>query len=644
MGERRLYLATRHPDYVAASDVFLLAGPGVPEAARLRKHVMRDWELFVRVFTVRGRAERWSRGANYDAKVLPLPASLDLTVSCMLWAALPDGGCLVDMSVGSDWTMFFNKLCASETVYGVKTKAFNTGLPFAQAAPDAANVAGSLTPRKRSYADRDNPAGAKSSSDCAGVDRLASAALPRVAWSRCGNSTAVKSISRGGANNQEASSRVATLSRLHLPASLTGDQHRVLHQLQAERGVFVTGPPGAGKTYLVRQIVRFLRDAGAAVAVCGSSGMAASMVGGITAHSWAGFVLGHAVLDLPLSHVLSSVIPAAAKGRMRAAMVLVIDEIGTMSAEFIERLDLVLRAVRGISSAFGGVKVIFAGDFLQLAPAQGSLAFCCHAWKDVFGDRAVQLTTSWRHVDDPVFMDLLRRMRVGAQTAADLSLLASRRSLMPPSSAVWLTTHSSLAAAKNQTMLSKLTGPDMEYDAVDVVMAPYISKAQASELLDDCTDFKRNLLLRTGAVVAVHSNVFSQSGVPAGTRGVVMRFDAAGRQQFPVVRFFLSSGGYKSLRVLPTTATVFALDGRSNAASRTQLPLVLSWASTIHSAQGWTLPSVAVDLQDAFAPGQVLSALSRTPRLTGIHLVSFDSQKIIVDSVAVAFHESLVSC
>lgn len=52
---------------------------------------------------------------------------------------------------------------------------------------------------------------------------------------------------------------------------------------------------------------------------------------------------------------------------------------------------------------------------------------------------------------------------------------------------------------------------------------------------------------------------------------------------------------------------------------------------------------MAVDLEDAFAPGQVLSALSRTPRVTGIHLLSFDSQQIIVDEIAVAFHASLVS-
>lgn len=506
-------------------------------------------------------------------------------------------------------------------LWGVKTKAFVTRAPTKEEEMAPVHGTTSDTSRKRPY---------EASTETDHVDPTANSwplnagcplapPPPRVSWSRR-RSVSTTINSGQGADVRARSSRIGILGDgLHLPVFVSGDRLSVFKQVRTERGVFVTGPPGAGKTYLLRQVVTFLRVAGVAVTVCGSSGMAASMVGGITAHSWAGIVLGHAVLDLPLQHVLDKVIPAAAKDRMRDAMVLVIDEIGSISAKFIERLDLVLRAVRGISSPFGGVKVIFADDVLQLAPSMGSFAFCCNVWKEVFGDRAVLLTSSWRHVDDLVFMLLLRRKRVWKQTAADLALLATRRSDAPSLSAAWLTTHTALETVKNKIILAQLEGTDVEFVAEDAVIA------------------------LTDHMVAVHTNVFSKSGVPAGTCGVVINYAAAGSRQFPVVRFFLSTGGYKSLRVLRTMATVFALDGHSHAASRTQVPLALSWASTIHSAQGWTLPSVAVDLEDAFAPGQVLSALSRTPRLTSLHFVSFDSQKIIVNDVAVAFHDSLGS-
>jgi len=56
----------------------------------------------------------------------------------------------------------------------------------------------------------------------------------------------------------------------------------------------------------------------------------------------------------------------------------------------------------------------------------------------MFGDRAVVLASKWRHVEDPSLLSLLLSMRVGAHTAADLQLLAGRRSDAPPPSAVWM--------------------------------------------------------------------------------------------------------------------------------------------------------------------------------------------------------------
>lgn len=649
---QHLYVATRHASNVAASGVFLVAGPGALEAATLRDHIMRSWTLFLRTFTSRGRARRWSVGVRQDAATAFLPPMVKSSAGHTLYASFPDGVSLVDLRDPVSVSSFIKKLCMCEVVWGVEVKARNidrrapvvssleAGAPPPRDVPDmTAAVAGR---KRRIDASGDNERSMRPAlAPATPARRLRSAFPHRVAWSRSPMLTT-------GASGQGAlapsSGRVSVMpARVMLPAGLSGDPLRVCKNVCDNKSVFLTGAPGSGKTFLLRKIVQVLRAASVTVAVCGTSGVAANMVGGITAHSWAGFIHGHGDISLPLDHVIHEVIPRAAKARMRAAMVLVIDEIGTMSAEFLSRLDEVLRAVRGCSSPFGGVVVVFAGDFLQLSPALGSFAFCSSVWRDVFGNKALELRTTWRHVNDAVLLGLLLRLRVGAHTDGDLALLSSRRSSAPPASAVWLTTHKALAAAKNERELAKLAGPSVTFSAVDIVIAPYISKAQASDLLDDGTDFVGRLSLSVGAVVAVHSNCFSSRGVPAGSRGVVESFFLVGHVKLPIVRFFLTGGGHATIRVLPMTTAVYALDGISRAASRTQIPLVLGWASTIHSAQGWTLPSVAVDLEDAFAPGQVLSALSRTPSLSGIHLVSFDSGKIIVDVVAVAFHDSLVS-
>lgn len=136
-----------------------------------------------------------------------------------------------------------------------------------------------------------------------------------------------------------------------------------------------------------------------------------------------------------LGVVLAHVIPLAAKIRMRAAMVMVMDGIGTYSADFLTRLNLVLQAARKTPLRFGGITTFFAGDFLQLPPPNGSIAFTCAVWSRVFGRRAVLLSSNWRHVNEPMLLGLIVRLTVFAHMAADLKRLASRKVETPPANA-----------------------------------------------------------------------------------------------------------------------------------------------------------------------------------------------------------------
>lgn len=108
------------------------------------------------------------------------------------------------------------------------------------------------------------------------------------------------------------------------------------------------------------------------------------------------------------------------------------------------------------------------------------------------------------------------------------------------------------------------------------------------------------------------------------------------------MRFALPSGSHKTIEGMPDFQVTVALDGLSRGTSRRQVPLVLSWALTIHAAEGWTLREVAVDLMSAFASGQALSGLSRTPTLDGLYINGFDEDGTFVDGMAAALRESLV--
>ena len=437
---------------------------------------------------------------------------------------------------------------------------------------------------------------------------------------------------------------VATMfDSVFLPSRVHGEALRVCQVQSCRTDVCLTGPPGCGKTHLVNQVVAALRDAGLAVTACGSSDVAAALVGGTTVHSWAGFCNGNADVWSPLDTVVKNVIPYGAKVRMCDVMLLVIDVVGTLSAAFLKRLDLVLRAVRRWPAPFGGLTLLVAGDFLQLAPPFGSYAFLSDVWGLVFGNRVVILKTNWRQMCDPQMLGLLLRLQTGQHTDADMALLATRRTAVPPPDVMCLFCHTLDAPYKNVEELRRLPGPSVVFEAVDKAEdAPYLTLARATELLDGALKYPRVVSLRVGAVVAIPTSCLTSQGVPCGTRGVVICFRTVGRRRYPRVRFSLSARTSKVIDVTPTLGHAVALDGVKRAATRMQVPLVLAWASTIHSAQGWTLDEAAVDLSKAFAAGQALSGLSRISTLSGLFLIGFDEDRIIVDDAALAFHETLV--
>lgn len=70
--------------------------------------------------------------------------------------------------------------------------------------------------------------------------------------------------------------------------------------------------------------------------------------------------------------------------------------------------------------------------------------------------------------------------------------------------------------------------------------------------------------------------------------------------------------------------------------TRTQFPLSVAWALTIHKTQGLSLDSALMDLGcDIFEPGMAYVALSRVKKLKNVHLIDFDSSKLACDSASI---------
>ena len=62
---------------------------------------------------------------------------------------------------------------------------------------------------------------------------------------------------------------------------------------------------------------------------------------------------------------------------------------------------------------------------------------------------------------------------------------------------------------------------------------------------------------------------------------------------------------------------------------RTQIPLILCWAATVHKVQGLSLDAAVMDLgKDVLEPGMAYVALSRLRTLNGLALLNFQPKKI----------------
>ena len=68
-------------------------------------------------------------------------------------------------------------------------------------------------------------------------------------------------------------------------------------------------------------------------------------------------------------------------------------------------------------------------------------------------------------------------------------------------------------------------------------------------------------------------------------------------------------------------------------ATRTQFPLKLAWAVTIHKCQGLTLPEIVVDMSPSkgrFSPGQAYVAFNRVCEIDTLHIIKYTGEQIKV--------------
>ncbi|KAG5360304.1 ATP-dependent DNA helicase PIF1 [Yarrowia sp. B02] len=111
---------------------------------------------------------------------------------------------------------------------------------------------------------------------------------------------------------------------------------------------------------------------------------------------------------------------------------------------------------------------------------------------------------------------------------------------------------------------------------------------------------------------------------------------------YPVVRFRRMDHTFRNVLLHPETFSVENIEGEV-LASRTQIPLILAWALSIHKAQGQTLQYVKVDLAKTFERGQAYVALSRATSKEGLQVLNFLPDKVKTHPKVVEFYKTLTT-
>lgn len=417
-------------------------------------------------------------------------------------------------------------------------------------------------------------------------------------------------------------------------SSLNEKQKEFIKNAISNKNIFLTGEAGTGKSFAVKTLIKLFEAFDINYALTASTGVAALNIGGQTLHSWMGIGLAEETADYLADKIKKRKDIAY---RIKNTSFLIIDEISMIKGDLFDKIDFILKKIRRKKEPFGGLNLILCGDPFQLPPVfkydeKESFFFESEAYKN--GSFLPQiLTEQHRQESGSELLSILSDLRLGNTSKIDK--LNGR--LIPPPQDIPITKLYCLnkdVEKFNQEKLSELQTPEKIYEANDTGSEIFI------KALDKNCIVPRTLKLKVGAQVMLCVNVSVENGLVNGSIGRVEAFTDSG---------VLVDFGHDSFTIPRHTWEMKeqVFDGAKSSfktkAKRTQIPLKLAWATSVHKAQGLTLDKVSVNLQEAFAAGQVYVALSRVKDINGLWLETpVNKNKVFTNKKCLDFYQQIV--
>lgn len=452
---------------------------------------------------------------------------------------------------------------------------------------------------------------------------------------------------------------------------LSPEQQQAFDKYIQRENIFITGPGGTGKSTLIKNIKADALKKELKVQVCALTGCAAVLLGckAKTIHSWSGIGLGNGTIGLNVKKV---VLNKYKQQNWKKVDILIIDEVSMMSQKIFEMLDAIGKNARKNYRPFGGIQVIFLGDFYQLPPVGNkeeieTVRFCFESplWNETFPkSNVIQLKKIFRQTDE-VYSKILNQIREGRLKKSSNELLLSLvgkkadedKSTIQPTK---LFPIRSKADAINEKKMRELESLEYEYKVkllknlptskpstgnpntckLDAINDSQVSRFTPEQIDAELINISNSILcngiikLKVGAQVMCVVNIEVPSGemICNGSQGIVIRFTENG---LPIVKYKNGVEMIMNYHVWESENII--------GVGVSQIPLILAWAITIHKSQGATLDSAEIDVGSGiFECGQTYVALSRVKSLEGLYLTSYDASKIFINKKVREFYDSLI--
>ena len=457
---------------------------------------------------------------------------------------------------------------------------------------------------------------------------------------------------------------------------LSPEQKYAYEKVCRGENVFITGPGGSGKSYLIEKIVQHFTSIAVCYQITSTTGCSAVLLSNNiqicgrninvkTIHSFSGIGLCKGDNDTIINKAVNNFFLSK---RWRQIKVLIIDEVSMMSCKLFNVIESIARESRRNDLPFGNIQIILLGDFLQLPPIHDindpeTAKFCFESeewYKTIPLQNHIELKTVFRQKDE-IFRNILNEIRMGeiSKMSEDvlkslvgkeydaeshfgiipLQILPTRRevsfvnqSYYDKIHAIEYTFHHDLKTNVAIYTDGKNIPPEIIKKSKNLQSNPTLMEIEIKNLKNNIP-VEDSISLKEGVPVMIVFNLDIENSICNGTLGIVSGFSKNGDTHIPIVRF---DNGCERLIGFHTWQ-----HSEFPTITFSQIPLTLAYASSIHKQQGSSIAMARMNLgKSVFEDSQIYVALSRMTSLDGLYLDSFESSKISVNKKAKEFYES----